>query len=132
MQEIDRLVTVSKSLFDERVVQQRKEIEELKNQTLEKYYLITFAEPGSRTCDITTIQADSDDEATQKISQMKRMKELYSDLIQEGESLPSETDWIKGLIKDNEIVLTRLDSLPNRILHVDPGHQEVNVSDINS
>lgn len=139
MQEIDKLACVTKTLFDHRVLQQRreiteqqKEIEDLKKETLDNYYLVVFAESGSRTCDITIIPTFVEGDEFQTIAEMNRVEEMYDDMLDDLKAenisdIPDKITWVKELIHANQIVLIKLDRLIVNTLYVDPGHSEISI-----
>lgn len=132
MQNIDKLACVAKVLFEERVLGQRKEIEQLKKKSLDNHYLVVFAESGYRTCEMNLIQAASEEEAINKLTEMKFLKDQLDDLNEGlkrnyGTPYPDTISWIKGLIKQNEIILVKLDQLISNVLYVDPKHQEIDL-----
>ncbi len=129
MEQIDKLALVSKSLFDHRVLEQRREIEQLKKKTLNNYYLVVFLNDGSRTCEMTLIQSLNEGDEFQTIAKMKDMKELYNELNKGSiQTTYNEIDMVKELIKFNEIILIKLDDLIGHSLSIDPKYHEISVT----
>jgi|SRR5581483_2606823 len=127
MEDIDKLTMVSKSLYNHRIVEQRQQIETLKKNDINSYYLVCLLDEGSNTVSVTIIRGKSDADILLQLSKMKRFTDMFNDI---NEDLISDNEkpfldvleYVRSIYDNRELAIYPLTDLIGRWLDIDPGY----------